>query len=310
MFHMSHMHDVHLGGIDLNLLVALDALLAERSVTRAALRIGLSQSAMSHALSRIRELLGDAVLVRTADGMVPTARAARVGPAVRRALAEITSALAGDAPFDPATSRRTFTLAAADYAQMALLPPLLTRLTKIAPGVDIWVKSVPEDLGASLADGVDIAITPARARDMAAGIAHERLFDERFVCMVRRGHPMAKKRMTLDRFVSLPHALVAPMGNRGSFVDDALAAVGKQRRIACAVPHFLVAPHLIASSDMVLTLGERVARSFATQLDLVLLTPPLELGGITVSQIWHERSTGDAGHAWFRSLLREVATAL
>lgn len=307
---MNHMHEVHLGGIDLNLLVALDALLAERSVTRAALRIGLSQSAMSHALARIRELLGDAVLVRTAEGMVPTARAERIGPAVRRALAEISSALAGDAPFDPATSRRTFTLAAADYAQMALLPPLLARLAKIAPGVDLWVKSVPEDLGIALAGDVDLVITPARSRDTAAGIAHERLFDERFVCVVRRGHPAAKKRMTLDRFVALPHALVAPMGTRASFVDDALAALGKQRRIACAVPHFLVAPHLIASSDMVLTLGERVARSFAAQLDLVLLTPPLELGGITVSQIWHERSAGDPGHAWLRSLLREVAAAL
>ena len=115
--------------------------------------------------------------------------------------------------------------------------------------------------------------------------------------------------MTLARFVSLPHALVAPGGQRGSFVDDALAALGKRRRVACAVPHFLVAPYLIATTDMVLTLAERVARRFASQLPLVILKPPLELRGFTMSQSWNERSSSDEGHAWLRSLLRDVAGA-
>ena len=304
---MSHMQPMHLGAIDLNLLVALDALLVERSVTRAAAKIGLSQSAMSHALKRIRELLDDAVLVRTAEGMVPTARAERVAPSVRRALAEIQNALSGDAPFDPASCSRSFRLASADYGELLLLPPLLARLAKIAPGVDIWTRTVPDDLGAALATGLDVAITAMRARENASGIVYERLFDERFVCVVRRGHPIAKKRMTLARFVSLPHAMVAPGGRPGGFVDDALAAIGERRRVACAVPHFLVAPHVIAGTDMVLTLGERVARTFAAQLDLVVLPPPIELGKFTVSLMWHERNADDPGHAWLRTLLREAA---
>jgi DNA-binding transcriptional LysR family regulator len=310
MVDMSSMHEMHLGGVDLNLLVALDALLTERNVTRAAARIGLSQSAMSHALGRLRDLLGDAVLVRTAGGMVPTARATRIGPAVRRALAEIGSALAGEAPFEPATSRRTFTLAAVDFAELLLLPPLLARLARVAPGVDLWVKSIPEDLGGALAGGVDLVIGSPRAADTGPGVVREALFDERFVCVVRRGHPLVKRRMTLARFVSLPHLLVAPRGTRASFVDEALAAIGQRRRVACATPHFLVAPHVIAGTDMVLTLAERVARTYAAQLPLVLLPPPIELGTFTVSQLWHERSTDDPGHAWLRGLLREVVAGL
>ena len=187
------------------------------------------------------------------------------------------------------------------------MPTLLARLARSAPGIDIWVKSVPEDPIACLASGeVDLIITPLRG-PLRSGIVHERLFDERFVCVVRRGHPLAKKRLTLARYLSLPHALVAPRGQRGSFVDDALAAVGKRRRVACTVPHFLVAPYVIANTDMILTLAERVARTFATQLPLVVLPPPLELPGFTMSQSWHERSATDAGHTWLRALLLEIA---
>jgi DNA-binding transcriptional LysR family regulator len=303
------MHGVHIGNMDLNLLVALDALLTERSVTRAASRVALSQSAMSHALSRIREIFGDPILVRTAEGMVPTERALDLGPKLRKALGELEGAISGGAPFDPMTSTRSFSIATSDYGELVLLPPLFARLRKVAPNVDIWVKPVVDDFPMPLATGeIELAIAPVRTHEQnAPGLRHEPLFDERFLCVMRRGHPLAKQRMTLARFVSYPHALVAPRGLRGSFVDDVLATLGKSRRIACAVPHFLVAPHVVARSDLLLTAAERVFTTLAPHLGLVSVPMPVPITGFTLSQMWHERSEQDPGLSWLRGLLREIA---
>jgi len=303
---MKNMHDVHISAIDLNLLVALDALLVERSVTRAARRVGLTQPAMSHALGRLRALLDDAILVRSKSGMLPTARARALEEPIRRALREIEEALRAGPVFDPRTAERTFAIATSDYGELVVLPPLLERLAREAPRIDLRIHAVPEDWATALEENVyDLVVIP-NAGDTPAGIVRQKLFDETFVCVLRKGHP-ALRRFDLDTFVALPHVLIAPRGRLGGMVDEALAARGLGRRIALTVPHFLVAPLVIASSDLVLTLAERVARTFASMAPLDVRAPPIAVRGFAMYQAWHERRRGDPAHAWLRNLVAEVS---
>ena len=309
---MQHVHD-DLRDLDLNLLVVLDALLAERHVTRAAARIGRSQPACSHALARLRRLLDDPLLVRGRGGaMVPTARALALAPALRQALGAIAVALRGDAAFDPATARRSFRIATGDYAELVLLPALAARLGRDAPGIDLWIAPAAasrEELVSDLAEGrVDLVLAPPR-RDWPGGIYDRRLFDEHFRCVVRRGHPIAKQRLTLARYCALGHLLVAPRATAGSFVDDALAAIGRQRRVVVAVPHFLVAPHVLVETDLIATLAARIVGHFRGPLGLAELAPPLDLPGFTISMTWHERAHHDPGQRWLRDQLLAVAAA-
>ena len=301
------MHDVHLAGVDLNLLVVLDALLAERSVTRAARRVGLSQSAASHALARLRALVHDPILVRAPRGaMVPTPRALALEAPVRQALAALSSALAAEPAFEPARARRTFRLAASDYAELVLLPPLLERLLTVAPGLDLWVVQAGEAMVDDLAVGrADLALVPLRS-EATPGFYQRRLFEERFVCVVRAGHPLTRKRMSLARFIAYPHVLIAPRGQPGSWIDDQLLSMNKRRRIAVAVPHFLVAPHLLGTTDLVLTLAARVAGHFARDRRLAVLETPLDIPGFTLGALWHERSHHDPAHRFLREELAAV----
>jgi DNA-binding transcriptional LysR family regulator len=310
MSYIPDMNGVHLGSFDLNLLVALDALLAERSVTRAAARVGITQSAMSHTLARLREQFDDEILVRGAGGMVPTTRAAALGEVVGKALGDIARALSPPRPFHPRTAEARVTIGTSDYAELVLLPQLCRRLADEAPGIDLRVLPVDAEIGPPLSSGaLDIVIAPLGEGDGGPGILARRLFEERFVCVVRRGHPLAHQRLTVARFAAASHALIAPRGKEGGFVDEALAKLGHKRRVAVAVPHFLIAPHLVAASDVILTLAERVARVLAEPLGLVVLAPPRELAlrGFTMSAIWHERTQADPALSWVRGVLAEVA---
>lgn len=303
------MHTVHLPGVDLNLLVAFDALLAERSVTRAARRIGITQPAMSHALARLRSLFDDELLVRTPRGMLPTPRAEALEGPIRGALAAIERAIGATATFEPAEARRSFTIGTSDYGELVTLPPLLSRLSRDAPGIDLRMRPMDEDWPRALEAGeLDLAIGPPIST-VPASIKAQRLFDERFVCVLRAGHPAAKRPLTLARYVALPHALIAPRGRAGGYVDDALAARGLSRRIALVIPHFLVAPFAVANSDLVVTLAERVARAFAGVLPLSIVAPPLELPGFSFHQFWHERVDRDPAHRWLRACVHEVSRA-
>ncbi len=307
---MTVMNELHLASIDLNLLLALDALLDERSVTRAAARIGVTQSAMSHALGRLRAVTGDPLLVRGSGAMVPTPRAEQLAPPIRRALDEVGRALRAPAAFDPRTARQRIHIGTSDYNELILLPGVVRRLEREAPGIDLRLVPFVDDPAAPLGSGeLDLVVAPLRPRDEAAGLFAKKLLDETFVCVVRRGHPLADKKLTLARYASAAHALVSPRGKEGSFADDALAEVGLTRRVAVTVPHFLVAPHLVATSDLMLTLPARVATALAEPLGLVVLKLPAELRmpGFTMSAIWHERTQSDAAHRWVRELFAEVS---
>jgi DNA-binding transcriptional LysR family regulator len=290
------MHDVHLSAVDLNLLVALDALMRERHVTRAAKRVGLTQSAMSHALARLRELFGDELLVRTPRGMEATVRGVALAPMVREALAQVSRVLAPRESFDPLTLEREFVIATADYGAMVLVPALLARLRVVAPRVKLRVMLPTLDAEAELSRGTVDLTWNARPPPLPPRLMASKLWDDRFVCVVRRDHPRVGKRMTLARFLELDHAQIAVRGLPGGPVDDALAAIGKERRVVFFVAHFLVAPRIVAESDLVLVLAERMARLFEKELRLKVLPVPVLVSGFEIWQLWHPRMQSDPAH--------------
>ena len=302
MVYISNGNAMRLAGIDMNLLTALDALLAEQSVTRAARRLGVTQPAVSHSLRRLRELLGDDLLVRTSAGMRSTPRAVELRPAVRAAIEAAEAVLQAAPPFDPSTVARTFVIAMVDQVSFLYMPHLVARLSREAPGVRFDLRPAPIE---GQVDDVDLGIGVFRERP--AGVRDELLFREEFVCVVRRGSPAARGRFDLARYLSLPHLLVAPRGRPGSPLDDTLARTGQRRTILLTVPHFLVAPQVIAASDLVWTAPAGLARAFARQLPLAIRPPPFRTPTFDVTMRWHVRLDRDPGLAWLRGLFRELA---
>jgi DNA-binding transcriptional LysR family regulator len=303
------MLDLNIDRLNLNLLVALDALIAERSVTRAAARLGLSQPAVSHALARLRKALGDPLLVRSPRGMDLTPRAQAIAGPLTRALGDLAAAVRPPAFFDPARTARRFRIATDDYLERLLLPKLLPRLWQEAPGIDIEVTTSGARSGHDLADGlVDAVIAPAGVIGPLPGAYTQHLFEERFVCLSRQDHPAIGRRLTLDAYVAVPHILVSPGGRPGSIVDKALSKLGRRRRVAVNVPHFLAALPIVRQSDVVITIGSRLA--FASREGLRIHKPPLDLPGFSVSLFWHEREHADPAHVWFRRIVASVAKAM
>lgn len=300
------MSQVDDGTLDLALLRTFDALLTEKHVTRAAKRLRIGQSAASHALARLRRVFGDPLFVRGPRGVVPTDRALALGPEVAALLARIDALANKQGPFDPASLQRTFTLAGADFMEMLVLPPLVRRLVTEAPGVELASRPIAADPEAALEAGaLDVAIG-VFAKPSPRLVARK-LFDETFVCMVRRGHPVLRAPLTVERFAALPHVLISPRGSGGGAVDDALARHRLRRRIVVRTATFLAAPLLVERTDCVVTLPARVASSMARGRPLVLVPPPLRVGGFSVSMLFHERSRADPAHAWLRARIAEVA---
>jgi len=298
---------MNLSGVDLNLLVAFDALLSERNVTRAGAAVGLSQPAMSNALSRLRALFDDPLFVRNAGRMEPTARAATLAEPVRGALLQLQAALEGAGPFDPATARRRFVLASADYTELLLLPPLVARIRAAAPHVDVAFRdanrlSARAVLEAGEADLVLVPFTEGLTDLRSAAVLRDG-----FVTIARRGHPAFAKRLTLKRFLELPHILVSVEGEGTSLLDNVLAARGLKRRIAVTVPHFTAAPFVVAASDAVATVPRRIARRLENAARLAIYDPPLAIEGVTLHAIWHRRHDADPAHRWLRDQIMQAA---
>jgi DNA-binding transcriptional LysR family regulator len=291
--------------IDLNLLVALDALLAERNVTRAAVRLNLSQSAMSAALARLRALFGDPLLLRTSGGMLATSKGQELVAPVRLVLAEIGRIVQRPERFDPASTDRVFTIAASDYVEYAVLPRLVDFLEARAPRARLAVR--PMDFGAvgrHLESGdVDLGILGAAFAPPS--VRSRPLFVERFVCVARKGHPGVGERLTLDDYCTLDHVLVSPSGGAFSApADDALAALGRRRHVRLSVPHFLLVPEILTRSDMIAMLPERLARGYGDRFRVFEL--PFELAPFSVVAIWHERTHRDPALAWLRQSLADL----
>jgi DNA-binding transcriptional LysR family regulator len=305
---MHGMHDRVLAATDLNLLLVLRALLSERHVTRAAARVGLSQSATSHALSRLRERFGDPLLVRSGRSLTLTPRAARILPVLERGLDDLGSTLAGEPEFEPSTARRTFAIGTSDYLQALTMAPLLRELATRAPGIDLSVVVFPNLEELMEAGALDLALTvPGH---VSRAMNQEPLFPDEFVCMVRRDHPQIKRALSLERYLAQRHVVVAPTGTPGSVVDSALAQRGLERRIALRVTNFLIAPVVVCNTDFMNTMPVRLARQLAQTYPLRLLPPPLELPEFEYFMFWHPRLDRDPAQRWLREFVASVSRAL
>lgn len=298
------LHDRSLSAIDLNLLVVLEALLSERHVTRAAARVGLSQSATSHALARLRELYGDPLLVRSGSRLELTPRAHALFPVITRALGELHATVTREPAFDARASERSFRLGADDYTQTMLLPPLLEYFEREAPGINVSIVHGPSYYELVSEGQVDLAMVVGTSTP--SPLRRQELFTEGFVCMVRKRHPTVKSQLTLSQYLGLRHLVVAPSGSPGSVVDTELDKRGKKRRVALQVPSFLVAAVLISKSDLINTGPERLARRFATSFPVKLVPPPLPLPRFTFSIAWHPRLENDPAHVWFRGVVAKL----
>ncbi|MCA9666963.1 MAG: LysR family transcriptional regulator [Myxococcales bacterium] len=290
---------------------ALVALLEEGNVTRAARRIGLSQPALSGALSRLRSVFDDELFVRGRGGVLPTPRAEALAPLVREALGRIDAALRAPERFDPAQSRRRFRLGMTDYVGFVLLPRLYATLRRAAPDVDVEIWPLGDDPPReALASGRLDAALSFFYEKLPAGLDAAELLDERFVCVARRGHPELGRRLTLSRFARLAHLLISQRGAVQGVVDGALAARGLRRRVALTVPHFLVAAPVVAESDLVVTLAARVAEAQAQDDRLAIYAPPVALPGFTVRMVWDARFAAQPAHRWLRQLVLDAAGQL
>lgn len=304
---MQQMNKIKIAQIDLNLLIILDALLAERHLSRAAARIGRSQPAMSHALRRLRGLFNDPLLVRAKGGMRPTQRALDLEAPVRAVLSEVTALTGLGGSFDPGSALRTFRLAMSDYNARAFVPPLVERIREEAPAVNIEVRQGGRhNAGETLTRG-DVDIVVSSVREIPKGMMGQLLLRDSFACVARRKAMAGKRRLTLSEYMARPHLHISLQGVPSGNVDEALAGMGLARRITVTLPHFLVVPAVVASTDIVATLPLRVARAFAKERDLIVFKPPFPIADSTVIAIWHPRAEGDPGHRWLRGLLASVA---
>ncbi|NMN57649.1 DNA-binding transcriptional LysR family regulator [Xanthobacter sp. SG618] len=293
--------------LDLNLLVTLEALLAERNVTRAAARLHLSQPAVSAQLARLRDLFDDPLLVPARRGMTPTVKAVELAGPLRAALDQLRATLEAR-DFDPATADLTVTIACSDYIQAAVVMPLVVALRARAPGVRVAVRHlVPDLIEQQLASGeTDLVLTTPRPTQ--ARLRAQHLFAETYVLIGRRGHPRLRRGLSIEAYAELEHVIVSPSG--GQFrtpVDEGLAALGHRRNVVMSAASFLFIPEIVAASDLVALVPRRLLRDSPARL--VMIELPWLAEGFDVDLIWHERTHGHAGQRWLRALIAEVAGA-
>jgi DNA-binding transcriptional LysR family regulator len=297
---------------DLHLLAALEALVAEGHVSRAAERLGVSQPAMSALLARLRATFDDPLLLRTGRGMVPTPRAtalaAQAGEVLERARALMSSA----APFEPVKAQRTFRIIATDYVLMVVMPGIQARLEAEAPGIGIDARPPnPRRVLDLLASGqIDLGI--GYLLEPPRGLRTRLVFREPSVCIARKGHPAVRGRLTLAQYQAAKHVQISPAGagQYARMVEAALVDLRIRRSGGLSLPNFLVAPAIVARTDLLATVPERVARTFAASLPLQVLEPPVPLPVLDVSLYWHERAHKDPLHRWMRNLMIAATRAV
>lgn len=311
---MYMLNEIDLSRADLNLLVLFETVLEERHVGRAAERLRLSASAVSHGLGRLRRQLNDPLFIKTPKGVVPTARAQELAGAIAEILAQVRGVLATAAPFDPARSIRRFTIGAPDGVSAVFLPPLLAVLGREAPGIDIRVRQILPIPGeverawrAAFDDletrAMDIAVIPSG--DIPGRFHHQTLFEEDFVIAMRAGHPFAAT-PTLDKYCETQHLVVSLSGDAHGFVDDVLAKQNRSRRVALTVPNFMFALAVIADSDLICALPRRFADLHAARFGLVSRPAPLPLRLFRLNAVTPAAAMADMGIAWLFGIFEQT----
>ena len=301
---------VKLSRVDLNLLVAFDALMNERSVSRAAEQVNVGQPAMSAALARLRKLFDDPVLVREGNAWVATPTAENLIVPIHEGLQLIASALETRRSFVAETDSRTFTVIASDYVLLTLLQPLFSSLETEAPHVRLNVKPVGQDYADQLRRGVaDLLILPRETAGERGTLASSDLFTDRYVCAVDAAHPDVGEQITLQQFTELPY-LAYSGGPLQSVVQAQLESIGLARTIEVTTQIFTVVPFLLAGTRLVALIHERLARQVAVKANLKVLEPPMALSPLTEAMYWSPRHTADPGHRWFRQRLATAARGM
>jgi len=297
--------------LDLNLLRVFDQVMAERNLTRAARNLAMTQPAVSNALNRLRDTLGDKLFVRSGYGVEPTPRAVALWPAISDALRQLEAALA-PGQFVASEATNSFVLAMADATAAELMPGLVEIIERDAPGVSMRVLPLTtRDPRRLLEEGmIDLAVGffPAVLADLTAqaqagqvaAFDHQRLYDGHYVCVMRRGHPLAQGALTLDRFCTAHHLLVSFSGRPYGFIDEALAARGRQRRIVLTVNQFFTAGRVVANSDLLTVLPLHFIGVTGIARELVVRELPFEVPRVHVDSLWHHRQGQRPDHAWLR----------
>lgn len=297
-----------LRNFDLNLLIAFDLLMQEQNVSRAAERMFISQSAMSHVLQRLRQQLDDPLLVKTPLGMKPTERANALVEPVRAVLRDIERLIRMPEEFDPATSRHSFVIAATDYIEVLLAPRLVRRINSQAPGIDIQFRRTSTGFPAAGLEngemdvllGFEVMLKPPKPFHC------EKLFDDYMACVVRADHPAVGETLSLEQYLELPHMLISRTGTAGGQVDEWLSERGRERRIALMVSHFLSAPLIVANTDLILALPYLTAEQFVRMAPIKIVPLPIDLPRYDSVMIWHPLREKEPAHRWLREQIREV----
>jgi DNA-binding transcriptional LysR family regulator len=292
----------NLRNVDLNLLVTLHALLTERSVTRAAQRLHLSQPSVSVQLRKLRQIFADPLFIPGPGGLSPTTKAHALVQPLRSVLAEMTQLLQPRRRFDPADAAVTWQIAAADYAQYAILLPLLARLRRDAPGMRLAIREASHARMLKQVESGAIDLAFMALEQAPERLHHQMIFKEQYVLVARKGHPALKRKLTLDAFCKLEFIIVSPDGGgfRG-ITDTMLDGRGRKRRVVLSVPHFLFVPEAVARTDLVAMVPSRLVRVRTGHLQIV--DPPLPIPGYEMAMIWHERAHADPAHIWLREQL-------
>jgi len=297
---------VELQDIDLNLLVVFNELLRQRRVSAVAETLGISQPAISNALNRMRKLFGDELFIRTSKGMVPTPFAETLAEPIAYALGAIYNSLNATTKFDPHTSTRAFTIAMTDIGEIYFLPTLMQRLAKEAPGVTIsTVRNHADTLRDEMEAGrVDLAI--GFLPDLKAGFFQRRLFKQRYVCLFRKSHSLARNGMTMKGFLEAEHVSIVAEGTGHGMVDSTILRAGLPRRVSLRVPHFVALGHILQSTDMIAVVPEAYATRTLKPFDLATAPCPAKIPDITINVLWHGRNHREPANQWLRQLLFEM----
>ena len=300
------MNQIDLRRADLNLLVVFQALLAERHVGRAATRLALTQSATSHALGRLRNLFKDPLFVRHPKGIEPTAHALALAPAVIDILNRVQSLVASPT-FNPDV-RSSFTIATIDLTLPTIVVPLIARLRRISPAIDIRIVPLVREHVAAAFDRQEIDMAILNFPNPPKRLARFPVLKDRYVGIARRGHPALKRKaLTPKAYAELPHLLFSPRGDQKGIVDEPLAQLeGLTRRVVVTVPHVSAVPLIVASTDLVAVIAERLARFYARQHELVLFEPPIKLPDFTISVLTSIARKGDPSLVWLQQQVVEV----
>lgn len=299
---------MNLNRVDLNLLVAFEAMLEHQNVTRAGQAVGLSQPAMSAALTKLRSLLNDPLFVRTGAGMTPTPHALRLAPAIARALRIVRSEVLQDWKFDPATSQRTITLNTTDIGDMVFLPKLMRRLNQEAPGIVLKTVTLSPSETEEAMEAGDVDLSIGYFPDLIkAGFYQQRLFDHSFVCIVRAGHPqVADGKLTLEQFLTMSHAVVHAQGRSQEIFERELLKLGITRQMGLHTRHFMSLPMVIAESDLIATVPKVVGTTFSKLANIQVLELPFQVPSYDLKQYWHRRFHRDAANIWIRGVIWEL----